>query len=265
MRSWILSGRVLLVIAALLPLQAFAYTVSASLLALRPTGDGASAFLQLANKAMKPVAVELTLHEHHKDLDGQGVTGDQETGDDFIVYPSQLVLLPGDEATVQVRWIGAPVLDMERAYTLMTREVPIPRPAAEEPENATGVRLDITVLMNYEVRIYVTPPGAKPKIVVESVSERLPPSGDGSVHVGSTQLEIVLMNQGTARRSLADMTLVLTPLGPTGAPLPQHAVTLPAGTIPALHAPVLAGARRRLLIPRPAGLPAGPVRVTLAE
>lgn len=256
MRLWIL-------LAVLLPLRLSAYTVSPSLLTLRTAGDGASAFVELANRSMQPVAVELTVHEHHRDLDGQGVTGKAEVGDDFIVYPSQLVLLPGDETSVQVRWIGEPAQAAERAYTLITREVPIPRTTPAEPESMEGVRLDITVLTNYAVRIYVTPPGAKPRVVVESITERAVAMDSGTEE--TAQLEIILVNQGTARRSLADTPLVLLPLGPTGAPLSQKAVTLPAGSIPMLKSPVLAGERRRLLIPRPAGLPVGPVRVVLPE
>lgn len=265
MKSLPLCRQILLAATVLLPLPVSAYSVSPNLLALRTTGDGSSAFLHLANRTMRPVAVELTMHEHHKDINGQGVTEKPETGDDFIVYPSQLVLLPGDEAAVQVRWIGEAVLDTERAYSLVTREVPIPRSTADEPEPTEGARIAVTVLVNYEVRIYVTPPGAKPKVVVESVNERLPAPGDNSPSVESLQLEVVLANKGTARQTLADTPLVLLPLGPTGAPLREQAVTLPAGSIPTLKSPILAGERRRLLIPRPASLPAGPIRVILSE
>lgn len=140
MRSWALYCQVLLAGAVLLPLRAPAYTVTPSLLTLRTTGDGSSAFLQLANQTMKPVAVELTMHEHHKDIDGQGVTGSLETGDDFIVYPSQLVLLPGDEAAVQVRWIGEQLLDTERAYTLGLLR---PRPGVKGASPRGGTEAEV--------------------------------------------------------------------------------------------------------------------------
>jgi len=124
----------------------------------------------------------------------QAISG-KEADDDFIIYPAQLVMVPGDEVGVQVRWIGEPALDAERAYTLVAREVPIPRKSGEESAPSVGIRVDITVLINYEVRIYVAPPGAKPKVVVESVTDRPPPAGAGPA--ASTQLEIILANQGT--------------------------------------------------------------------
>lgn len=234
-----------------------AYTVSPSLLTLRPAGDGSSGFVQLANRTPKPVAVELTLHAHHRDEEGRGLTGPaEESGDDFLVYPAQLVLLPGDEASVQVRWIGPPALPVERAYTLVARQVPIPRPADAEPEPTEGVRLDITVLLNYEVRLYVTPPGARPRVVVESVGDE-PPGVEGG-----SPLVIMLLNSGNARAMLRDTPLLLIP---DRAAAGQRPLVLPAGSVPALKTPILPGERRRLRVPRPAGLPPGPVRVRLAE
>jgi P pilus assembly chaperone PapD len=174
-------------------------------------------------------------------------------------------MIPGDEVGVQLRWIGEPALSAERAYTLVTREVPIPRKAAEEPEPGTGIHIDVKILMNYEVRVYVTPPGAKPKVVVESVTERAPPAGSGPDAAESGQLEIILANQGTAHQSLLNMTLVLVPLDSAGAPLSHRAVTVAAREVPAMKPHLLAGERRRLLILRPAGLPPGPVRVTVSE
>lgn len=264
MRSSIRHGQALLAV-ALLSLRLTAYTVTPNSVTLRPVGGDSSAFLQLENKGTKAAAVEITINEHHKDLDGQTISG-KDAGDDFIIYPAQLVMVPGDEAGVQVRWIGGPALDAEQAYTLVSREVPIPRkPTGEELERAAGIRVDVTVLLNYEVRVYVTPPGAKPKVVVESVTERPSLARDGPGEAESAQLEVILANQGTAHASLRAGSLLLVPLGPGGVLLKAQAVTVPAGEIPALTPHLLAGERRRLLIPRPAGLPAGPIRVVLSE
>jgi len=262
MRLWTVYSHILVAVSVLLPLPALAYTVSPNLVLLRSRGPESSGFIPLENKGAKPAAIEITIHEVHKDLDGQAISG-KAADDDFIIYPAQLVMVPGDEVGVQVRWIGEPALDAERAYTLVAREVPIPRKHGEEPAPSVGIRVDITVLTNYEVRVYVAPPGAKPKVVVESVTDRPPPAGAGPA--ASAQLEIILANQGTAHASMRDMTLVLLPVDPTGAPLKQRAVTLSARDIPTMNKHLLAGEQRRLLIPRPPGLPVGPVRVVLSD
>lgn len=264
MNPWTKPGLVLLVLALLLPMPASAYSLTPSLLMLSPTGSGSSAFLRLANREMLPVAVELTINEHQKDLAGQPVTG-PAADNDFLIYPAQLVLMPGDEVAVQVRWISESILPTERVYTLVARQVPIPQAAAQEPEATEGIRLNVRVLLNYEARIYVTPPGAKPNVTVESASESPPPPGDGPGAAGSDRIEVTLVNQGTAHKSLRTHSLIIVPLDSAGIPLRQPAVTVPAKDVPGLTPHLLAGDRRRLLIPRPAGLPAGPVRVILSE
>lgn len=262
MRLWTL--RFLLALAVLLPLRVSAYTVTPNLLILRPSGGESSAFLHLENKGQKAAAIEISINEHHKDLDGNAVAGGREADDDFIIYPAQLVMMPGDEVNAQVRWVGDPALGTERAFTFVTREIAIPRKAGADPEGGAGIRVDVTVLVNYEGRIYVTPRGAKPEVVVESVTERTQAAG-GPAGAQAKLLEVVLANRGTAHLSMASMSLVLVPLGPTGTALAQHAVTLGAKDVPGMSLHLLAGDRRRLLIPRPATLPAGPVRAMLAE
>jgi P pilus assembly chaperone PapD len=178
------------------------------------------------------------------------------------VYPAQMILMPGDEASVQVRWIGAAESNVERAFSLTTREVPIPQPELEQEQSETageGVRINLNVLMNYDVRVYVTPRGAKPKVTVETVAVR------SQSEAAPAQLEVTLANHGTAHHSLRELSLVLMPLDANGVPLRQPPVTLAARDVPGMSAALLAGGRRRLLIPWPAELPAGPVRAVLSE
>jgi fimbrial chaperone protein len=253
MKRTVKFGSLFLIIALGWPSWVSAYSVSPSLVLLHPAGNESSSFLHLENRAAKPVAIEVTVQEHRKDIDGNTLQG-READDDFVIFPAQLVLLPGDEAGVQMRWVGETKLAAERVYTIVTREVTIPQKGTEEPEAAEGIRVAVNVRLNYEVRVYVAPPGAKAKVVVESVTEK-----------NAGALEVVFWNQGTAHQALFGATLALTPLDPAGAPLPQRTVLLPAKDIPALKPHLLAGDRRRILIPRPSALPAGQIRVTVAE
>lgn len=260
MKRWLRAGALLLAASLCLSVQALAYTVEPTTLRLGGSGGDSSAFLRLSNRAAKPVAVEIAINEFDRDLDGRGVLG-READDDFIIYPAQVILMPGDETNVQVRWIGEAGSKVERAFSLTTREVSIPRKDQEQSEaveaGGEGARININVLTNYDVRIYVTPRGAKPKLTVEATNIRA--QSDGNV------LEVTLANQGTAHQPLRDLSLVLMPLEPGGASLRQSPVTLAARDVPGMSAALLAGGRRRLLIPWPAGLPAGSVRAVVSE
>lgn len=232
-----------------------AYTVEPNLLLLQ-SGAGSSAFVRLANPSASPTAVELVVNEFSRDLDGHGILG-KPADERFIVYPAQMVLLPGDEANVQVRWVGDAADGREHTYALTTRQVLIPsRAPAAETERA---QISVNVLMNYDIRVYVTPRGARPQVTVESVQTQ--PRTDAS----PATLEVLLGNHGTAHQSLRELSLVLVPLAPDGTARHQAAVTLTSREVPGMSAALLSGGQRRLQIPWPANLPAGPVRVLLTE
>jgi fimbrial chaperone protein len=235
---------------------AHAYSVTPSLVALRPTGSDSSAFLHLENRDGTARALEIVVREHHKDIDGQPLDG-REVDDDFLVFPSQMVLLPGDEVGVQLRWIGEPRPAVERTFVVLTREVAIPEKTSAEAAPAEGIRIAVTVLMNYEVKVYVTPPGAKPDVVVESVTVRPATAGASA---GRDAIEIILANRGAAHAVLTERSLVLSGAPANGAA--GRSVTLSARSIPALRPHLLAGEKRRVVVPRPPELPEGDVRVT---
>jgi len=252
--------RMSLALFCLLPLGAAAYTFAPSIMTLAPSGARSSGFFRLENKAMKAVAIELAIYECHKDIDGKTLKG-KDVSDDFIIYPAQVILMPGDEVNVQVRWVGADASATEGAYTIVARELPLPRKPGEEKQ--AGVRVMVMVLVNYEGRIYVTPKGAKPDVVVESVEQRT--QGD-SVGGGATNvLEVICANKGTARKEMATMSLVLTPVDETGVPLKKQAVTVTSADVPRLKTHLLVGDRRRFVIPRPVGFPPGQVTCVLKE
>jgi fimbrial chaperone protein len=210
------------------------------------------------------VSIEVTVQEHRKDLDGHTIPG-PDAADDFLIFPAQLVLLPGDEVGVQVRWIGAPTLARERVFTVVTREVALPKLAGAETEPPDSIRIAVTVQLNYEVRVYVTPPGARPRVVVESVAERAPLPAEPEAAAAPAQLEVILANEGNAHVALSARALVLTPAVSGAGAHAEPSIQLPTREIPALKPHLLAGDRRRVIIPRPPGLPPGPVHVSLPE
>jgi fimbrial chaperone protein len=241
------------------PLATRAYVIAPALVTLRSAGAESNTFFRLQNPEPKAVAVEITIQEHDKDIDGNAIAG-PAADDLFVVFPSQIVLVPGDEAAVQVRWIGDAAPPRERVFALVAREVAIP-PASPEPESTSDVRVDLTVLVNYEARLYVAPPGARPQVIVASATEVAPGPADAQ----QPMLEVILANEGTAHRDLAGLALQIAPVDAAGAPLPRQAVTVPVRDLPGARPHLLAGEQRRLRIPRPSVLPAGRLDVQLAR
>jgi P pilus assembly chaperone PapD len=258
--------RIFLALAAVLPLRVAAYTFKPSIATLRPTGSDSSCFFKLENNEAKTSPIEITINECSKDLDGKTLQG-KEAVDDFIIYPAQFVLMPGDEVGVQVRWIGEPSLKTERAYTIVAREAPMPRKADDESENDGKARVRINVLINYEGRIYVTPKGSKPDVAIESAVEQpRPAQADGiSTNSEPAMLELICVNKGTAHKEMETVAFVLTPAGETSATTKKKAVILTTKDVPGLRTHLLSGDRRRFVFPRPVGLPAGPFEAGLRE
>jgi len=95
-------------------------------------------------QSLKPVAVEISVHERSINMEGQEEAETPET-QDIVVYPSQLVVYPGKKVRVQVAWAGkqAPVADI--AYVLLAREVPI----EGQTENNTSVNLGVNTMIQY--------------------------------------------------------------------------------------------------------------------
>jgi len=257
MKYFIQCFQALLALIIFISLPTFAYTLTPTTMKLKDSGSESSGFMQLANKGTEPEAIQFTIYEHSKDPDGKAIRGN-DASDQFIIYPHQVVMMPGDEVSVQVLWVGESILDAEQAFTLLSQQIPVPRKVTVKPDSIDKLTLDIRILMNYEGRVYITPLGAKADIITTSVNQV---SGTNSPEM----IEIIFENQGTAHASTSNMSLVFIPLDSAGAQLKQQAITLDTGKIPAMRSHLLAGGKRRLVIPRPAGLKAGQFDVILSQ
>jgi fimbrial chaperone protein len=226
----------------------WAYTLSPQMMQLETSGEHSSGFFYLDNQGATPVAIELTIHTHHKDIMGKSLIG-QPADPDFLIYPPQLVMMPHEQTTVQIKWIGAASIAAEQAFSIQTHQVAIPTTAGSTPQ---GVTVGVTVLMNYEGRVYVTPPQARPQVVVESVLAR--PARTAEVSPSGQVLDVILLNQGLAYQ---DLSLLQIQLKPTAAAICSKAntcVTQAANTLPNTKSHLLSGDRRHLVIALPTAL-----------
>ncbi len=234
MRLKALAALALLLLA---PVPAHAFRLVPIEMEFEPSGRGATQIFRLENENRDPVAVEVKVMARAQDPDGQDVL--TEAGDDWVVFPEQVILEPGQNQSVRVQWVGNAAPPVELAYRLIAEQLPVD--IGKAPPQGGQVRL----LVRYVASLYVMPQGVRPSVGIVSAGK----AADG-------RLELVVRNSGTSRQILREPTLTLQGGGKT--------VTLAADQLEGLAGEnLLAGTTRRFLLPWPAGLAAGSVTASL--
>ena len=217
---------------------------------LSPAGKNASKAFQVVNASQdKSVAVELYLAKREVGIDGKETYAIAKAEEDFLLYPPQTFLQPGEAQTVRVSWVGNPDPSYELAYRLIVEQVPLE--TNPQPSNVNNRQINITTLVRYGGSIYITPKDAVPNVVLESAVHQ---KGEG----GSDQLVLTLNNKGTAHTLLQNLTLTIV-----SQEQPGKSVQLAPADLPGLSGEnILAHHQRRFIIPWPPELPVGGVDVT---
>ncbi|HEV7369730.1 fimbrial biogenesis chaperone [Arenibaculum sp.] len=205
-----------------------------------PTGRGATQVFRVENDRNEPAAIEVRMMARAMEADGADRLAPAD--EEFVVFPEQIVLMPGESQSVRVQYVGKPALEAERAYRLIAEQLPIDLGGG----GAQGGQ--VRLLVRYVASVYVMPDGARPEVRV---------TGAGAVTEGGQRLvELTVENAGTSHQILAGPRLTLS--GPGGA------ITLEGDAVAALSGEnVLAGTRRRFLLPWPPDLGEGPVTASL--
>jgi fimbrial chaperone protein len=149
---------------------------------------------------------------------------------------------------LRVQYVGNNVPKAELAYRLIADQLPVDLGGA--PASGGQLRL----LVRYVASVYVTAPGAKPEVAVEAAS----PQGVAN----ASKLAVDLVNRGTQHMILRNMTLRLTGQKTGGG---EVSIDLDDARLEGLVTEnLLAGAKRRFLLPWPSELAPGPVHATLS-
>lgn len=203
-----------------------------------PVGNNATRSYQVVNNQANRIAVELTVVGRSMALDGEETY--HPADDDFLIFPAQMILDPGDIQVVRVSWLGDPAPEQELAFRIIAEQLPIQflDPTQTEPTRPVG---QVRVMMRYIGSLFVRPEGARAEVSVESVAAQTDDQG-------APMVALTLHNAGNASAQLRDLTLTLTAQG--------QAVTLTASDLETMAGTsVLPGHRRRYVIPWPADLP----------
>lgn len=209
-----------------------------------PSGSGATQSYEVVNDTPARIAVELSVVKRLLDVDGAETTEPDEA-DDFLVYPWQLILEPGVRQTVRVTWVGEPELERERCFRLVAGQVSLEALRLRKDPTAKP-RGQIELLYRFLGSMYVSPPGARAEVTVESAGRER--------SAGREQLVVLLANAGSGRADLREYALQLT----DGA---GHALTLTGAQLGITKASwIFAGSRRRLAVAWPKQLRAGELK-----
>jgi fimbrial chaperone protein len=240
--------RVLLAIVAFLvglssgaPASAFRF--SPLVMEFEPSGSGAHKTYRVENDGDVPNAIQITMVRRLVDANGKESLPEEE--DDFVVFPPQMVLQPGETRSIRVQWVGDPTPPAELAYRIIAEQLPV------DFESETSQSSGISLVIRYAGSVYIAPPGIHSDL---SVSGEVAEMEDGT-----SGLKLIFRNPGTSHIILRQLKLSLT------------AATAKTGLVKKVLEPdqldgirsenILAGHERHFVIPWPEGLPKGAVTV----
>lgn len=210
-----------------------------------PAGAGATQSYEVINDSAEQIAVEVSMAERKISLEGQETT--ESADDDFLVYPSQIVLPPQGVQSVRVTWLGNPNPEKELAYRIIAEQLPINlnNPEESQAETTSGA---IKVMFRYIGSVYIRPKNTQSKVVLNGITHEKGTDGND-------RLVITFENQGTRRAVLSELNLNLTSQGSQLTLKPEQLEGVNNGVI-------LAGNQRRFSMPWPQQLPIGEVTGT---
>lgn len=204
-----------------------------------PKGKYATRSFLVNNDAEHSIAIQVSMTT--RDVDIEGKESRQVVEDDFIIYPSQMILLPGEIQTVRVSWAGSPDIEQEKAYRIISEQLPINMQDQPEAEQAQG---QFNISMRYVGAVYVVPDEARAEIVIESFKSE------------GNKVIAVLHNKGKAHLMLKDESLVFSAGG-------KESILEVKNHQALAQTNMLAGMRRRFVFDRPSDLPKGELSLAL--
>lgn len=222
-----------------LPLsQSFAFEMTPLSVTLDVEGKQASTFLKLSNPHDKPKAIQVSMVTRNPDLyDDESSNEDAE--DEFIVYPSQVILAPNSTKLCKVTYVGPTNVEREQAFRFIVDELDVNLSENQAQENS-GVKL----LMKYEGALYVQPARKlSPDVVIS----------DSGTEMGEDQqenLRVTFHNKGNVHQVLHNLELVVHPAGQG-----KQAIVIPTEHLVGISGSnILAGKKREFTIPLPKDL-----------
>jgi fimbrial chaperone protein len=205
-----------------------------------PSGQNANQVFRVHNTTSERIAVQVSVRPRRIELDGTEIQGKE--AEEFVVYPRQMLLEPGEQRSVRVRWNGPADIPSELPFRIIAEQLPVDF-GEDHPAEGASIRLTY----RYEGALYVVPSNAVADIGVDSVSRETGEAGE--------RLVIDLRNDGTRHALLKDLVLHLRQTEDSA-----NQLTLESADLPGIAGEnMLAGSVRRFWLPIPAEMWDGPI------
>ena len=230
-------------LALLLPAAGSPFELRPMTQTFEPAGSGVSGTFEVHNDLDEEVAVTVTLKARAINAEGVETLTDTK---DFSVFPTETMLKGKSFQVIRVRWQGKPALPSERPYRIIAEEVQLKSSKAQPSGPSKG---GIKLILRYGGTIYVAPPKAQADIVVAAAKKIDKPEG--------SMLELDLENRGS-RHAIIDRPSLSLKVGEATSRISEPELDKALGGMN-----ILAGSKRRILLPWPAGLPLGSVKAKL--
>lgn len=219
----------LISICLLMSSHAFAYKLIPLSAQLTPSGKSAQKTFRIENSSEEPIAVELNMYKRNMTIDGKDKLS--EANDEFLLYPSQIIVMPGKSQAIRVRWLGDQTPAKELAYRLIVEQLPV---SFNNNKQEGG---QVNLLVRFIASIYITPRSVHPDIQLDKYSIETSDSG-------IKELLITLVNLGKAHSLLKKPVISINTNG--------ESITLSEKQLHMISKQnVLAGHSRQFYIPWP--------------
>ena len=169
-------------------LSLFSFTFEPISTNYTPSGPRSNQVFRISNNEGGRIAVRVSVTTREYDLKGNEINNPADGL--FMIYPSRMVLEPGDTKSVRVKWNGDSSPDTELPFRIMAEQIPVDFEPTERTDGG-GIRLSFKYIGN----IYILPPGGKPLVEIDSYEYK-----DG-------KLSLVLNNTGT-RHTLMENLII---------------------------------------------------------
>lgn len=122
-----------------------AFKVEPTVMTMNAAMGEKTALTVVTNTGDAPVAVEFSVFERVLDLEGEFDRTNVVPNKDFTIYPSEVILHPGKQASVQLQYKGKERITEDKTYALFSKEVLLPL----EEDETEAVNIKIPAVVSY--------------------------------------------------------------------------------------------------------------------